>query len=91
MQNKYLKTFLLLFLIATISFGCSAMKNKVAASVTILEVGSDYIVVQELGGKRDTISVPSIITKLIEVNKEYYISYEYFDGGSFELVSIEPM
>jgi len=89
--KKYSLFFLLLFLIASVTFGCSAMKNKVAASVTILEIGSDYIIVQEQGrNSSDRISVPPIITKLIEVNKEYYIQYEYFDGGSFELVSIAP-
>lgn len=57
----------------------------------MLEISEDYIVVEDQGKEKTKITVPKIITKLIEVNKEYFIQYEYYKGETPQLVSIEPI
>lgn len=91
MKKKLLIPSILFVVVMVFFLGSSACKTKTAASVRVIEVSQDYIVVEdELKGKT-TINVPQIITKLVEVNKEYFVEYEYSKIQSPKLVSIDPL
>ncbi|WP_409177523.1 hypothetical protein [Brevibacillus fortis] len=87
-----------IFVISGISFAVilfiflesSAFKSKTAALVRVSEVSNEYIVVENLNKEKTTIKIPNGITKLIEVNEEYFVEYEYSKITSPKLVSIEP-
>lgn len=84
-----LRIFIMFSLLLLVS--CSAIKEKTGAFVTLREVGKDEIVVENQSKEKITIEVPKVITKLLEINKEYYIEYENFKGQTPELVSIDPI
>jgi len=82
----------ILFVVMLVALlGSSAFKSKTAAAVKVVEVSNDFIVVENQLSVKTTINVPKSITKLIKVNEEYFVEYEYSFIESPKLVSIEPL
>lgn len=83
---------MLLILILSISIlGCSMSKIKTAEFVTLLEISEDSIVIKNQSNETLTVKVPTIITKLLEINDEYFVEYEFYKNETPTLVSIEPV
>ncbi|SFS75096.1 hypothetical protein SAMN05428962_2630 [Paenibacillus sp. BC26] len=57
---------------------------------TVKQVGEDEITVVNLGNRERTITVPLDISRLIEIDKDYIISYEKRFGDKYRLKSIHP-
>ncbi|MBP3965134.1 hypothetical protein [Paenibacillus lignilyticus] len=55
---------------------------------TVKQVGEDEITVVNLGNRERTIAVPVDISKLIEIDKDYIISYEKRLWDKYRLKSI---
>ncbi|EST55707.1 hypothetical protein T458_07275 [Brevibacillus panacihumi W25] len=66
-------------------------KEKTVAVVKVIEVSNDFMVIKDQLNVKTTINVPRVITKLINVNEEYFVEYESSFIGSPKLVSIEPL
>lgn len=80
----------LLLVIAILTSGCHAFNDKTAAVATVLEVYQNKIVIQDYSGEIKTVASPPILEKLVEVNKAYFVEYEYNGIVEPTLVSIEP-
>lgn len=88
-KNKMLLFIGMIILLLAI-FRWNASTHLTAAQVKVIEVKANEILVQDMGGNRETVQIPEGIYKLIEVNKEYWINYEHREWEKPTLVSIEP-
>jgi uncharacterized protein YcfL len=70
--------------------GCSQVLSKTGEAVTVIEVRKESILVENLNKEREEILIPSIVSNLIEKDKQYFIEYEHYKGKNKTLVSIEP-
>ncbi|WP_169082915.1 hypothetical protein [Paenibacillus sp. PL91] len=64
--------------------------TQTIAQVKVIEAKADEIVVEKMSGGRETVQIPKGIYKLIEVNREYWITYEHRKWERPTLISIEP-
>ncbi|MEK5179000.1 hypothetical protein [Paenibacillus odorifer] len=60
-----------------------------SAVVNVVSVNKRRIVIQNMSGQ-NTVTIPKGIYKLIDVNEEYFISYNSRIGQKPFLTSIEP-
>jgi len=73
---RYSKIFVFILLILaliTIFFP----RKQTSEEIQVNEVGSDFIIVTNQSNEKIKISIPTIISKLISTNKEYFIMYKH--------------
>lgn len=85
-RRKFPLFFLIIFLFVLWYF----MMASTAAVVNVVSVKEREIVVQNMSGDQSTVTIPKGISKLIDVNEEYFISYSSRIGQKPFLTSIEP-
>ncbi|MEK4155727.1 hypothetical protein NYE27_11665 [Paenibacillus sp. FSL R10-2779] len=61
-----------------------------SAVVNVVSVNKREIVIQNMSGDQNTVTIPKGIYKLIDVNEEYFISYNSRIGQKPFLTSIKP-
>lgn len=87
---NYRRTFSLFSLIIVVLLLWYFFMARTSAVVIVVSVNNRKIVVQNMSGVQSTVTIPKGISKLINVNEEYFISYNSRTGQRPFLTSIEP-
>jgi hypothetical protein len=88
-QKRILLSVVLVILLLAL-FRWNHYSTQTIAQVKVIEVSADEIVVENMSGNRETVQIPTGIYKLIEVNREYWITYEHRKWERPTLLLIEP-
>ncbi|MEK5416009.1 hypothetical protein BSK49_27655 [Paenibacillus odorifer] len=87
---NYRKVFSLLPMIIFLFIIWYFLMAGTSAVVNVVSVNKREIVIQNMSGDQNTVTIPKGIYKLIDVNEEYFISYNSRIGQKPFLTSIEP-
>lgn len=88
---NYRRIFSLFSLIVVVFLLWYLFMARTAAVVNVVSVSERKIVIQNMSGVQSTVTIPKGIFKLIDVNEEYFISYNSRIGQRPFLISIEPI
>lgn len=88
MKNRKIFSFLPLIIFLFIIW--YLLMAGTSAVVNVVSVDKREIVVQNMSGDQTTVTIPKGIFKLININEEYFVSYNGRIGQKPFLTSIEP-
>ncbi|MFC4779415.1 hypothetical protein ACFO9Q_21685 [Paenibacillus sp. GCM10023252] len=87
---RWLMTLAVTIIVYSVIVGASST-TYTGEVATVSDVNANTIIVKNLSGRVTTVSIPTVMSKLIQVNNEYYMEYEKRRWQKRpKLVSIEP-